>query len=47
VLTKDSAGELERKTGVMGVVSTGGVVRAGDGIVVELPMTPHQPLEPV
>lgn len=47
VLTKDSAGELERKTGVMGVVSTGGVVRAGDGIVVELPLTPHQPLEPV
>jgi MOSC domain-containing protein YiiM len=47
VLTKDSAGELVRRAGVMGVVLAGGVVRPGNSIVVQLPPAPHQPLERV
>lgn len=47
VLTKNPAGELVRKAGVMSVVVTGGVVRPGDPIWVELPRTPHEPLERV
>lgn len=47
VLTRNSAGELIRKAGVMSVVLTGGVVRPGDPIVVQLPATPHEPLERV
>ena len=38
---------LVRKAGVMGIVHTGGAVRAGDPIVVRLPPPPHRPLEPV
>lgn len=40
-------GSLVRKAGVMGVVVTGGVVRRGDPIRVELPPSPHKRLEPV
>ena len=40
-------GELVRKAGVMGVVLVGGEVRAGDGIAVELPGGPLEPLTPV
>jgi MOSC domain-containing protein YiiM len=40
-------GELIRKAGVMGIVLTGGEVRAGDPIAVELPSGPHEPLKPV
>jgi hypothetical protein len=47
VLDRDEHGELVRKAGVMGVVRTGGEVRAGDRISVELPQPPHQALEPV
>jgi MOSC domain-containing protein YiiM len=47
VLTKNSAGELVRKSGVMSVVAAGGTVRPGDLVVVELPRAPHQPLEQV
>lgn len=47
VLTKNPAGDLVRKAGVMSVVQTGGVVRPGDPITVQLPATPHQALEPV
>ena len=47
VMTKSSAGELVRKAGVMSVVMTGGIVRPGDPIVIQLPATPHQPLERV
>lgn len=47
VLTKNPTGGLVRKTGVMSVVLTGGVVRPGDPIVAALPATPHQPLRPV
>lgn len=47
VLPRDERGELVRKAGVMAVVIAGGVVRAGDSIVVELPKQPHRPLAPV
>lgn len=46
-LDRDPAGNLIRKAGVMGVVLSGGDVRPGDPIVVELPPPPHRPLEPV
>jgi MOSC domain-containing protein YiiM len=36
-----------RKAGIMAVVLTGGEVRAGDPIEVELPAAPHEPLRPV
>ena len=47
VLDRDADGGLVRKAGVMGVVRSGGAVRPGDAIGVELPAGPHQPLEPV
>ncbi|MGH3472399.1 MAG: MOSC domain-containing protein [Nocardioidaceae bacterium] len=47
VLSRDADGSVVRKSGVMGVVETGGVVRPGDPIAVELPAPPHQRLEPV
>ncbi len=47
VLDRDAEGQLVRKAGVMAVVDTGGPVRVGDPIVVELPTAPHTPLEPV
>jgi MOSC domain-containing protein YiiM len=47
VLDKDAEGNLVRKAGVMGVVVTGGTVRPGDTIRVELPPEPHCPLQPV
>jgi MOSC domain-containing protein YiiM len=47
VLDRDADGGLVRKAGVMGVVRAGGAVRPGDGIAVELPAGPHQPLQPV
>lgn len=47
VLTKDQAGHLIRKAGVMSVVLAGGTVRPGDSIAVALPPLPHQPLERV
>ena len=37
VLAKGDAGEIVRKSGVMGVVVTGGDVQVGDAIEVELP----------
>jgi MOSC domain-containing protein YiiM len=37
-------GSLIRKAGIMGVVLTGGEVRPGDPIRVELPPDPHHPL---
>src|SRR5579884_3242889 len=46
-LDRDAAGNLIRKAGVMAVVLTGGEVRPGDPIVVELPPEPRRPLEPV
>lgn len=47
VLDRDAAGNLVRKAGVMGVVRTGGEVKPGDTVVVELPPPPHRPLEKV
>jgi hypothetical protein len=47
VLGRDADGELIRKAGIMSVVLTGGVVRPGDPITVELPAGPHEPLRPV
>ena len=47
VLDRDAQGQLIRKAGIMGIVLTGGEVRAGDTIRVALPPAPHQPLEAV
>ncbi len=46
-LDRDAEGRLVRKAGVMAVVLTGGEVRAGDAIRVELPEGAHQQLEKV
>jgi MOSC domain-containing protein YiiM len=46
-LDHDENGELIRKAGIMSVVLTGGDVRPGDPIRVELPPEPHTPLKPV
>jgi MOSC domain-containing protein YiiM len=46
-LDRDEDGNLVRKAGVMGVVVSGGEVRPGDAIQVELPPTPHKSLQPV
>jgi MOSC domain-containing protein YiiM len=46
-LERDGDGRLVRKAGVMAVVATGGEVREGDAIEVELPHPPHRPLQPV
>jgi MOSC domain-containing protein YiiM len=46
-LEHDADGGLVRKAGIMAVVLTGGDVRAGDAIRVELPAAPHRALEPV
>ena len=47
LLGHDADGNLVRKAGIMGIVLAGGVVAAGDAIVVEQPAGPHRPLEPV
>jgi len=47
VLDRDADGNLVRKAGVMAVVLTGGEVRPGDPVAVELPPAPHRPLAPV
>jgi MOSC domain-containing protein YiiM len=46
-LDRDAEGALVRKAGVMAVVLTGGEVRPGDPVTVELPPAPHRPLAPV
>ena len=46
-LARDAEGNLVRKAGVMGVVVSGGKVRPGDAISIELPPEPHRSLEPV
>ena len=45
VLDRDEAGNLVRKAGIMGVVVSGGEVRPGDEVRVELPPEPHERLE--
>ena len=47
VLEVDGNGDVVRKGGIMGVVLTGGEVRPGDDIRVELPPLPHEPLDMV
>jgi MOSC domain-containing protein YiiM len=47
VLDRAPDGSLLRKAGVMGVVVTGGQVRPGDAVRVELPAGPHLRLERV
>jgi MOSC domain len=47
VLSRDDAGNVVRKAGIMGVVVAGGEVRPGDLIATELPSGPHRPLVPV
>jgi MOSC domain-containing protein YiiM len=45
VLSRDAQGNIIRKAGIMGIVASGGEVRPGDPIRVELPQGAHQPLE--
>ena len=47
VLDRKPDGSLVQKAGVMGVVVVGGVVKSGDAIALQLPPTPHRPLERV
>ncbi|MFD3441753.1 MOSC domain-containing protein [Streptomyces sp. NPDC058685] len=47
VVGRDADGEVVRKAGIMSVVRTGGVVRPGDPIGVQLPAGPHRRLERV
>ena len=47
MLNRDEEGRLVYKSGIMGVVTEGGEVIAGDAIRVILPEKPHRPLEPV
>lgn len=42
--SRNDAGEVVRRAGIMSVVLTGGVVRPGDPIVVEPPAEPHRML---
>jgi MOSC domain-containing protein YiiM len=42
--TKDEAGRVLRKAGIMGVVVADGTVAPGDSLRVELPAEPHRPL---
>lgn len=46
-LDRDAEGNLVRKAGIMAVVVTGGDVRPGDVIAVDLPAAPHRKLEAV
>lgn len=44
---RDEDEQVVLKAGIMGVVKTGGIIRPGDPINVELPAQPHQGLERV
>lgn len=44
---RDEDGQVVRRAGIMGVVTTGGTIYPGDKIEVELPALPHQALEVV
>ncbi|MFD6497688.1 MOSC domain-containing protein [Streptomyces sp. NPDC060188] len=45
VVGRDEDGAVRFKAGIMSVVLTGGPVRPGDSVTVELPDGPHRPLE--
>jgi len=47
VVGRDQDGHARRKTGVMAVVLSSGIVRTGDPVRVELPPPPHAALEVV
>ena len=47
VLERSPERGLIRKAGIMGIVISGGEVRAGDTITITLPPQPHEPLKPV
>lgn len=47
VLDRDAGGQPVRKSGVMGIVLSGGAVRIGDAIALTLPPSPHRKLERV
>ena len=47
VARRSDTGEIVRRAGVMSVVLTSGLVRAGDEVVVELPPEPFRAMEPV
>jgi MOSC domain-containing protein YiiM len=42
--TKDDAGRITRRAGIMGIVVADGTVAPGDALLVELPAEPHRPL---
>ncbi len=46
-IRRNEKGNLERRTGIMGVVIASGCVTAGDQITVYLPQKPHEPLSRV
>jgi MOSC domain-containing protein YiiM len=47
VVAQDTNGRLVRKAGIMAVVINGGVVRAGDAVMLKLPASEHRSLLPV
>jgi hypothetical protein len=47
LIERAANGTLVRKGGVMGIVMRGGDIQAGDGFAVNLPISPHVPLQPV
>lgn len=47
MVTRDVAGQIVRRAGVMAVVAQGGIIAVGSGITVVLPDRPHHPLERV
>lgn len=47
VLDRDADGNLVRKAGIMGVVVSGGYVRPGDAVTVEMPDRERRRLAPV
>lgn len=47
VVSRDDAGNLLRKAGIMGVVHQGGTIRPGDTIEITLPPAPHVALDRV
>jgi len=44
LVTREDGGRVIRKSGIMGIVRTGGLLEAGDELVVELPAGEHIPL---
>ena len=47
VARRDGAGNIVRKSGIMAIVTNGGVVRPGDTVKAAFPSGPHRPLDRV